>query len=110
MSEDAKFAYDRWHERIGSGTQDSDPMAFPWYRTAFSGIRSNLRGNLLELGCGRGEFAMWLARAVPDIQVTGVDFSISGCSLETTFLHWSKSCRQKMTDGAVVADQRSMPK
>ena len=77
MSEDAKFAYDRWHERIGSGTQDSDPMAFPWYRTAFSGIRSNLRGNLLELGCGRGEFAMWLARAVPDIQVTGVDFSIS---------------------------------
>jgi ubiquinone/menaquinone biosynthesis C-methylase UbiE len=77
MNPDPKFAYDRWHEGINSGAPDNDPMALPWYRTAFSGMQNNVRGNLLELGCGRGEFARWLACTVPDIRVTGVDFSIS---------------------------------
>jgi ubiquinone/menaquinone biosynthesis C-methylase UbiE len=81
MNKGPKFAYDRWHERINSSAEDNNPMAFPWYRTAFSGIKNNLRGDLLELGCGRGEFAVWLACTVPNIRVTGVDFSFSAIAM-----------------------------
>jgi len=62
---------------MNASAEDNDPTAFPWYRTAFRAIQKNLRGDLLELGCGRGEFAIWLASAVPNIRVTGVDFSQS---------------------------------
>lgn len=81
MIQDTKFAYDRWHEQLNSSTECFDPMAFPWYRAAFNGIRSNLKGDLLELGCGRGQFALWLGSAVPDLRVTGLDFSISAITI-----------------------------
>jgi ubiquinone/menaquinone biosynthesis C-methylase UbiE len=78
---DPKFAYDRWHERMDGSAKDNNPLAFPWYRTAFNGIQKDLRGDLLELGCGRGEFAVWLACTVPGIRVTGVDFSVSAIAI-----------------------------
>lgn len=84
MIQDPKLAYDRWHEQLNCSTEISDPMALPWYRAAFSGIQSSLKGDLLELGCGRGEFAVWLASAVPDLRVTGVDFSISAITIART--------------------------
>jgi hypothetical protein len=46
MNKVPKFAYDRWHERINSSAEDNNPMAFPWYRTAFSGIQNHLSGQL----------------------------------------------------------------
>jgi ubiquinone/menaquinone biosynthesis C-methylase UbiE len=81
MTKDPKLAYDRWHEQLNSSAQESDPLSFPWYRAAYSGIRNDLKGDLLELGCGRGEFAVWLASATPGIRVTGVDFSISAIKM-----------------------------
>jgi len=81
MNQDPKLAYDRWHEQMNSSAQDSDPLSFPWYRSAFGGIQNNLAGDLLELGCGRGEFSVWLASAVPNIRVTGLDFSITAITI-----------------------------
>jgi ubiquinone/menaquinone biosynthesis C-methylase UbiE len=81
MKPDSKLAYDRWHEQINSFAEDTDPLSFPWYRTAFSGIRDNLTGDLLEIGCGRGEFAVWLASVVSSIRITGVDFSASAINI-----------------------------
>src|SRR5882757_3215610 len=81
MSQDSQFAYDRWHERMNSRAQDNDPLSFPWYRAAFNGIQDHLTGDLLELGCGRGEFAAWLASQVHGIRVTGVDFSASAIKI-----------------------------
>lgn len=77
MRQGPKVAYDRWHEEINAGSREGDPLSFPWYQTAYNGIRNELRGDLLELGCGRGGFAVWLASAVPNIRITGVDFSTS---------------------------------
>lgn len=81
MTQDQKSAYDQWHEQINSSTESSDPMVFPWYRAAFNGIQEHLKGDLLELGCGRGQFALWLASAVSDLRVTGVDFSTSAITI-----------------------------
>jgi len=81
MNPDPKLAYDQWHERINSFAEDVDPLLFPWYQSAFRGIQDSPSGDLLELGCGRGEFAVWLASAVPGIRITGVDFSASAIQI-----------------------------
>jgi 2-polyprenyl-3-methyl-5-hydroxy-6-metoxy-1,4-benzoquinol methylase len=52
-------------------------LQHPWYRSAYSGIRKDARGRLLEIGCGRGEFAIFLAKTLPQIEITAVDFSSS---------------------------------
>jgi methylase of polypeptide subunit release factors len=28
----------------------------------------------LEVGCGRGEFALWLVGVLPEVEITAVDF------------------------------------
>ncbi len=81
MIHDPKLEYNRWHEHVNSGTETSDPRAFPWYRAAFNGIQGNLKGDVLELGCGRGQFALWLVSTVSNLRVTGVDFSVSAITI-----------------------------
>jgi ubiquinone/menaquinone biosynthesis C-methylase UbiE len=104
MNPDPKLAYDRWHEGINSFAEGSDPLSFPWYRTAFSGIRDQVRGDLLELGCGRGEFAVWLASAVPGIRITGVDFSVSAINIaHRRTVHASKPVH------FITGDAQSLP-
>lgn len=49
MIQDQKSTYDEWHEQLNSSTESSDPMAFPRYRAAFSGIQGNLKGDLFGI-------------------------------------------------------------
>lgn len=103
MIQDSKSAYDRWHEQV-AGNETSDPMAFPWYRATFNGIQGNLKGHLLELGCGRGQFALWLASAVSDLRVTGVDFSTSAITIaQKGIANGSKAVR------FLAGDAQSLP-
>jgi ubiquinone/menaquinone biosynthesis C-methylase UbiE len=60
---------------MNRGSEDSDPLKLPWYRAAFGGVGNQLSGDLLEIGCGRGEFAVWLAGVTPNVHVTAFDFS-----------------------------------
>jgi ubiquinone/menaquinone biosynthesis C-methylase UbiE len=72
------LAYDKWHaghEEFSRKAGTGNPLSFPWYRSAYDGLREYLNGDVLEIGCGRGEFAVWLAEAVPGVRMTGVDFS-----------------------------------
>jgi ubiquinone/menaquinone biosynthesis C-methylase UbiE len=66
--------YDRWHERMQASDGDQ-PLNLPWYRSVFPFIRDNVYGNVLEVGCGRGDFAIWLATTVSRLNITAVDFS-----------------------------------
>jgi len=78
MKSRTMVAYDKWHEmqeQVNTQSEDADPMRFSWYRSAYAGIRDGISGDLLEIGCGRGEFAVWLAGAAPGVRITGVDFS-----------------------------------
>src|SRR5579872_6452213 len=104
MIQDSKLEYNRWHEQLNANTETSDPMAFPWYRAAFNGIQGNIKGDILEIGCGRGQFALWLASVVPSLRVTGVDFSTSAVTI----------ARGKIANGSkavrfLAGDAQSLP-
>src|ERR1700683_684638 len=83
-------AYDTWHGQMDHDRTPSDPLKFPWYSSAFTHIRQNARGKLLEVGCGRGEFALWLAGALPEVEITAVDFSPA--AVEIARKHAAQRC------------------
>jgi ubiquinone/menaquinone biosynthesis C-methylase UbiE len=68
----------------------NNPLIFPWYNSAFLHIKDNARGKLLEIGCGRGEFAVWLAGVLPDVNITAVDFSSAAIAIARQYA--SDSC------------------
>ena len=75
MTTSTVAAYDQWHEQMGANYTDEDPLQFAWYSSAAEGLAGFLKGDILEVGCGRGEFARWIAGNYPNSGVTAVDFS-----------------------------------
>jgi ubiquinone/menaquinone biosynthesis C-methylase UbiE len=71
-------------------------VLFPWHRTVARLLPDRSGARVLEIGCGRGDFSLWLARKYPRADVTGVDFSddaiamasakLSGHNLRLRFL------------------------
>jgi 2-polyprenyl-3-methyl-5-hydroxy-6-metoxy-1,4-benzoquinol methylase len=72
--------YDAWHDRVAA----SDALDTPWHRMVQRAIDPprDLDGRrVLEIACGRGEFAAWIAsRARPQLMVAA-DFSMSAVRL-----------------------------
>jgi ubiquinone/menaquinone biosynthesis C-methylase UbiE len=68
-------AYDEWHSAVAQNSGRVDPLAFAWHRSAAAQIQRCPQGRLLEIGCGRGEFARYLSSTHPQLTVTAVDFS-----------------------------------
>jgi SAM-dependent methyltransferase len=74
--------YDRWHESIAEDENPS-PTA-PWHELVKPHL-GDLRGlRVLEIGCGRGAFARYLAEAGAD--VVAADFSPSAVALTAQLL------------------------
>lgn len=71
----SRAAYDQWHALHPVDTEADAP----WHRlirTEFDPSRDLAGKTILEIGCGRGGFASWLARtAPPPAEVVGCDFS-----------------------------------
>lgn len=97
-------AYDAWHSRHEVDTEADAP----WHRLIKSVLRPevDLAGKrILEIGCGRGGFAAWLARhpAAPQ-QVVAADFSplavakgeAFGASLGLSNVRWEVADIQKL--------------
>lgn len=83
IGEAVSQAYDAWHGEMASARVAPDPMELPWYRSAYSHLRTHAHGDVLEIGCGRGEFAIWLSGQLPDLNITAVDFSAEAISIAT---------------------------
>ena len=62
MNSNSTVAYDKWHEQMDASSLDLDPLTFPWYQSVFEGISNDLKGDLLEVGCGQGDFARLAGR------------------------------------------------
>jgi len=68
-------AYDLWHLQRAREESSVDHLSFPWHQTV-ARLLPDLNGlKVLEVGCGRGDFAIWLVRKFPRAMVTGIDFS-----------------------------------
>lgn len=97
-------AYDEWHQNLHASTGLRDPLSFAWHRSAISKVRQFPQGKLLEIGCGRGEFAVHLANAFPEMTITAIDFSETAiqlaCDLPGTFLNPPRF---------LVADAQNLP-
>jgi ubiquinone/menaquinone biosynthesis C-methylase UbiE len=52
-----------------------EPLDYPWYASVFPEIEKRASGRVLEIGCGRGDFAVWLAIRMPNLDITAIDFS-----------------------------------
>jgi ubiquinone/menaquinone biosynthesis C-methylase UbiE len=73
--------YDVWHRRMEKGERVDDALTHPWHITT-SKLFPDLNGSrVLEIGCGRGEFALWLERRSPKADITALDFSIGAIGL-----------------------------
>jgi ubiquinone/menaquinone biosynthesis C-methylase UbiE len=70
-----KTAYDTWHERKALEEAFHFGTIHPWHRTV-ERLLPDLNGSkVLEVGCGRGDFSLWLAAKYPHATIIGVDFS-----------------------------------
>lgn len=78
-------AYDGWHERLRSTGDVPSPMASPWYRSVYEAIAGSAAASVLEIGCGRGEFAIWISLSEPQLEVTGLDFSAAAIRIANEY-------------------------
>lgn len=67
--------YDAWHQRLANAEASIKQPRHPWYVTVAK-LLPDLQGQrVLEIGCGRGDFSIWLANKYPQAQVLGVGSS-----------------------------------
>ena len=93
-------SYDEWHRKMrGSGDMPS-PLGHPWYRSVYGAIEKVVSGKVLEVGCGRGEFAIWLSRRKPKLRVIGLDFSQAAIQIAREFASAQKSSVEFMQGDA----------
>ena len=70
-----KSKFDLWHQQVGEHEQPHTELIFAWHKTVAK-LLPPIKGKaVLEVGCGRGDFSIWLARNNPEAQITAVDFS-----------------------------------
>ncbi|MEI6536171.1 MAG: class I SAM-dependent methyltransferase [Verrucomicrobiaceae bacterium] len=74
-------AYDDWHQIAELKDETQSPLDLPWYESVWRNIKNHPGGAVLEIGCGRGRFAIWLAKEMPQFRVTGLDFSQAAIEL-----------------------------
>ena len=67
--------YNAWHGRLAEAEAASDVLQQPWYVTVAQLLPDLNKRQVLEIGCGRGDFSIWLSRQYPEARVMGVDFS-----------------------------------
>ncbi len=72
---ESKERYEAWHQRLAEVEAEGSVLQHPWYVTV-ARLLADLNGQrVLEIGCGRGDFSIWLAGKYRDALITGVDFS-----------------------------------
>src|SRR5882762_7368730 len=81
----SKSAYEAWHERLAVDSNTDTP----WHRlvkTHLTPARDLAGKRVLEIGCGRGGFACWLAsHPQRPAEIVATDFAITAVQKGETF-------------------------
>jgi 2-polyprenyl-3-methyl-5-hydroxy-6-metoxy-1,4-benzoquinol methylase len=73
--------YNTWHQSLDETKDRFQLLDEPWYRTVMR-LVDDLNGKrVLEIGCGRGDFSIWMAERFPNAIITGTDFSPSAVEI-----------------------------
>jgi ubiquinone/menaquinone biosynthesis C-methylase UbiE len=101
---DERTAYEIWH----GGLDVDAALDTPWHRQVLRRVDESdrpLTGRILEIGCGRGGFACWLAGRPSITAVVAADISVVGVAKGRTHAD-----RQGVTSVRwTVADIQSVP-
>jgi ubiquinone/menaquinone biosynthesis C-methylase UbiE len=95
-------AYDKWHEVVHGSEDPMEINLAPWHKTALSLSPPLEDLNVLEVGCGAGDFALYLAER--QANVTAVDFSPQAIEIAS-----KKLTAQQKNVKFGVADAQSLP-
>jgi SAM-dependent methyltransferase len=66
--------YDIWHEQVAGHETHTEDLTHSWHKSVAK-LLPYLQGHVLEIGCGRGDFSIWLSKTYPAANIVGVDFS-----------------------------------
>lgn len=72
---DNEQKYDAWHQHHAETEALVAEPHHPWHLTVARLLPDLQNQRVLEIGCGRGDFSIWLAERYSHSEVVGVDFS-----------------------------------
>jgi ubiquinone/menaquinone biosynthesis C-methylase UbiE len=67
--------YNAWHATLTEQLDREQLLTEPWYRTVMHLLPDLNNKKVLEIGCGRGDFSIWMSKQYPNAVITGTDFS-----------------------------------
>jgi ubiquinone/menaquinone biosynthesis C-methylase UbiE len=68
-------AYENWHQQMAHKEEHSSLTLYPWHETVLRLLPPLDHKRVLEIGCGRGDFALTLAQRFPSATIAALDFS-----------------------------------
>jgi ubiquinone/menaquinone biosynthesis C-methylase UbiE len=73
--------YNSWHKQLDEQHAKDQLLTEPWYQTTIK-LLPDLNGKkVLEIGCGRGDFSIWLSGKYPGAQIVATDFSAAAIDI-----------------------------
>ena len=72
-----KSDYDNWHQSMALTETDQVMPLYPWHQTVLKLLPDLAGKNVLEVGCGRGDFARLLGQKYTATKIVATDFSHS---------------------------------
>ena len=99
-----KSRFDVWHERVSAYEQRHTELIFAWHKTVAKLLPPINGKTVLEVGCGRGDFSIWLARNHPAARITALDLSPAALDIAR------QRCNGELRNlKFVVGDAESLP-
>jgi ubiquinone/menaquinone biosynthesis C-methylase UbiE len=95
--------YEAWHKSMAAAETGQNTPTYPWHQTVLKILPDLNDKAVLEIGCGRGDFARLLASRYPSAKIVATDFSEAAIG----------SCKSKLEpDSNVIfklADAQALP-
>jgi ubiquinone/menaquinone biosynthesis C-methylase UbiE len=99
---DLKLEYDKWHKDVAVNESSNTITLCEWHHDAVEAF-SDIQGkDVLEIGCGRGDFSLYLKKF--NAVIHGTDFSDSAISIAK-----AKAALTQVNISFTVADAQNLP-